>query len=293
MDKVMKKVFWCFAALTMTVVAFMGVYIIANGLPFFKHTSLWAFLTGKNWMPSGEIFGIFPMLVASLYGTIGAMVIAIIVGVSTAIVLVELLPAKLAVLLSAAVDLLAGIPSVIYGFWGLMVVVPLINDLWGGEGAGSSLLAVIFILALMVLPTVIRMTEVSLRAVPNEYKEGALALGSSRLQYIFKVQLKAASSGTLAGIILAIGRALGETMAVILVAGNTALLPQSITDPVRTLTANIAIEMGYASGVHQQALFATGMVLFVLIIAINLAMHMLNTRTERRERRESKGKNTL
>ncbi len=174
-----------------------------------------------------------------------------------------------------------------------MVVVPLINDLWGGKGAGSSLLAVIFILALMVLPTVIRMTEVSLRAVPNEYKEGALALGSSRLQYIFKVQLKAASSGTLAGIILAIGRALGETMAVILVAGNTALLPQSITDPVRTLTANIAIEMGYASGVHQQALFATGMVLFVLIIAINLAMHMLNTRTERRERRESKGKNTL
>lgn len=288
MDRVMKKVFWCFAALTMTVVAFMGVYIIANGLPFFKHTHLWAFLTGQNWIPSGEIFGIFPMLISSLYGTLGAIVIAVVVGVCTAIVLVELLPDKLAKVLSAAVDLLAGIPSVIYGFWGLMVVVPLINDLWGGKGAGSSLLAVIFILALMVLPTVIRMTEVSLRAVPNEYKEGALALGASKLQYIFKVQLRAASSGTLTGIILAIGRALGETMAVILVAGNTALLPQSITDPVRTLTANIAIEMGYASGVHQQALFATGMILFILIIGINLGMHMINNYQERRDARGSK-----
>ncbi|MEG0319962.1 MAG: phosphate ABC transporter permease subunit PstC [Niameybacter sp.] len=284
----MKKVFWCFAALTISIVAFMGVYIVVGGLPFFQHTNLWAFLTGTNWMPSGEIFGIFPMLVSSLYGTAGAMLVAIVVGICTAIVLVEVLPSHLAKVLSAAVDLLAGIPSVIYGFWGLMVVVPLINDLFGGKGAGSSLLAVIFILALMVLPTVIRMTEVSLRAVPNEYKEGALALGASKLQYIFKVQLKAAKSGTMAGIILATGRALGETMAVILVAGNTALLPTSITDPVRTLTANIAIEMGYATGVHQQALFATGMILFVLIIGINLATHCINNYSERRETRGSK-----
>ncbi|MDA3732073.1 phosphate ABC transporter permease subunit PstC [Niameybacter massiliensis] len=288
MDRIMKKVFWCFAALTISVVAFMGFYIVVNGLPFFQHTSLWKFLTGTNWMPSGEIFGIFPMLVSSLYGTAGAMLVAIIVGICTAIVLVEILPSKLAKILSAAVDLLAGIPSVIYGFWGLMVVVPMINKFFGGKGAGSSLLAVIFILALMVLPTVIRMTEVSLRAVPNEFKEGALALGASKLQYIFKVQLKAAKSGTLAGIILATGRALGETMAVILVAGNTALLPTSITDPVRTLTANIAIEMGYASGIHQQALFATGMILFILIIAINVITHIINNYSERREGRGSK-----
>lgn len=288
MDRIMKKVFWCFAALTIFMVAFMGVYIVANGLPFFQHTNLWKFLTGMNWMPSGEIFGIFPMLVTSLYGTAGAMVIAIIVGICTAVVLVEILPSNVAKVLSAAVDLLAGIPSVIYGFWGLMVVVPLINDLFGGKGAGSSLLAVIFILALMVLPTVIRMTEVSLKSVPNEFKEGALALGASKLQYIFKVQLRAAKSGTIAGIILATGRALGETMAVILVAGNTVLLPTSITDPVRTLTANIAIEMGYATGVHQQALFATGMVLFILIIGINLTTHLMTYYSNRGESRGSK-----
>lgn len=288
MDKIMKKVFWCFAALTIFMVAFIGIYIIANGLPFFQHTNLWKFLSGTHWMPSGEIFGIFPMLVTSLYGTAGAMIIAIIVGICTAVVLVEILPSNLAKVLSAAVDLLAGIPSVIYGFWGLMVVVPLINDLFGGKGAGSSLLAVIFILALMVLPTVIRMTEISLRSVPKEFKEGALALGASKLQYIFRVQLKAASSGTIAGIILATGRALGETMAVILVAGNTALLPTSLTDPVRTLTANIAIEMGYASGVHQQALFATGMILFILIIGINLLTHGITYYSNRGERSGSK-----
>lgn len=275
MDKLMRRVFLGCAAMSIIAVAFMGGYIIFNGLPFFSHTSLIAFLSGKEWLPANEVFGIFPMLVASFYGTIGAMSIAIVVGISTAIVLVELLPPKLATILSAAIDLLAGIPSVIYGFWGLMVIVPLINDLFGGKGAGSSLLAVIFILALMVVPTVIRMTEVSLRAVPNEYKEGALALGATKLQYIFKVQLRAAKSGTSAGIILGTGRALGETMAVILVAGNTPLLPGSITDPVRTLTANIAIEMGYASGIHQQALFATGMVLFVIIIGINLIMKRL------------------
>ncbi|MGL4363418.1 MAG: phosphate ABC transporter permease subunit PstC [Cellulosilyticaceae bacterium] len=275
-DKIMRIVFLLCAAATIAAVTFMGVYIIVNGLPFFKHTSISDFLLGKEWIPSGEIFGIFPMLVASAYGTIGAMIIAITVGITTAIVMVEVMPSKMTKLLSAAIDLLSGIPSVIYGFWGLMVIVPAINAVWGGVGAGSSLLAVILILAIMVLPIVIRMTEVSLRAVPKEYKEGALALGATPLQYIFKVQLKAAKSGTLAGIVLAIGRALGETMAVILVAGNTPLLPSSLTDPVRTLTANIAIEMGYASGIHQQALFATGMVLFVIIVGINIVMRILN-----------------
>lgn len=280
MDKAMRKVFWGCAAITIMAVAFMGVYIVANGLPFFAHTNLWDFLMGQKWIPSGEIFGIFPMLVSSILGTLGAITIGVVVGISTAIVLVEILPPRLAKVLSAAIDLLAGIPSVIYGFWGLMVIVPLIDKYLGGKGAGNSLLAVIIILGLMVLPTVIRMTEVSLRAVPHEYKEGALALGATKLQYIFKVQLRAAKSGIVAGIMLAIGRALGETMAVILVAGNTPLIPTSITDPVRTLTANIAIEMSYASGVHQQALFATGMVLFLIIVGINILMRKITNKIE-------------
>lgn len=190
MDNIMKKVFLGCAALVILAVTFMGAYIIIGGLPFFSHTNLWDFITGTKWMPSAEIFGIFPMLVSSIYGTVGATVIAIVIGISTAIVLVELCPPKLAKFLSAAIDLLAGIPSVIYGFWGLMVIVPIIDKFFGGKGAGSSLLAVIIILSLMILPTIIRMTEVSLKAVPHEYKEGALALGASKLQYIFKVQLR-------------------------------------------------------------------------------------------------------
>ena len=280
----MKRVFWLCAAIMILVVGFMAVYIIVGGLPFFKEVSIWNFLFGKKWNPSGKIFGIYPMLVASLCATLGATLIGVVVGVSTAIVLVEVLPQKVAKVFSAAIDLLAGIPSVIYGFFGLMVIVPMLNTLFGGIGGGSSLLAAMLILAVMLLPTVIRMTEVSLRAVPNEYKEGALGLGASKFQYIFKVQLGAAKSGIMAGIVLGIGRALGETMAVILVAGNSVIIPSSLMDPVRTLTANIAMEMGYATGIHQQALFATGMVLFVLIMAINLVLTQFIRRAERRAR---------
>lgn len=275
-DLIMKKIFLLCAATMIVAVAFIAGYVVAQGLPFFKHTSLWHFLSGSEWLPSAEVFGVFPMIIASIYGTLGAMTIAIIVGIITAIVMVELLPKKISMLLSAAVDLLAGIPSVVYGFWGLTVVVPLLNKYGGGAGAGSSLLAVICILAIMVLPIVIRMTEVSLKAVPHTYKEGALALGATHLQYIFNVQLSAARSGTLAGIVLAVGRGLGETMAVILVAGNTPIVPRHITDPVRTLTANIALEMGYAMDVHQQALFATGMILFMVIIMVQLIAHRIN-----------------
>lgn len=282
MDKLMRIVFWLCAAIMIIVIGFMGIYIVANGIPFLAHTSLIDFIFGKKWNPSGELFGIYPMLVASIYATLGATIIGVVVGVSTAIVLVEILPQKVATVFSAAIDLLAGIPSVIYGFFGLMVIVPILNDLFGGIGGGSSLLAAMIILSVMILPTIIRMTEVSLRAVPNEFKEGALGLGASKFQYIFKVQLGAAKSGIMAGIVLGIGRALGETMAVILVAGNSVRLPESIMDPVRTLTANIAMEMGYATGVHQQALFATGMVLFVFIMAINLLLTGFIKRAERR-----------
>ncbi|OON97078.1 MAG: phosphate ABC transporter permease subunit PstC [Epulopiscium sp. Nele67-Bin005] len=281
MDKLMRYVFMGCAAVTILSISIIAGYVVANGVPFFAHTDLISFLTGKEWIPSGHIYGIYPMLVASILGTLGAVTIGVVIGISTAIVLVEILPPSLSSWLSKAIDLLAGIPSVVYGFFGLMVIVPLINKTWGGPGAGSSLLAVIFILGIMILPTIIRMTEVSLRAVPKEYKEGALALGATRLQYIFKVQLRAAQSGILAGIILGTGRALGETMAVMLVAGNTALVPDSILSPVRTLTANVALEMSYAMGTHQQALFATGLVLFALIMAINLLMQYILKRAGR------------
>ncbi|MGL4343905.1 MAG: phosphate ABC transporter permease subunit PstC [Cellulosilyticaceae bacterium] len=275
MEKTMKRIFWGCAMLTIGVVAFMGGYIVLQSIPFFKEVSLWEFLSGQVWSPQDGQFGIFPMIVSSILATVGAVGIAVVIGIATAIVMVEICSPKVAKGLSVGIDLLAGIPSVIYGFWGLMVIVPMIYDVFGGKGGGNSLLAAICILAVMILPTVIRMTEVSLKAIPKEYREGALALGATPLQYIFKVQLQGAKSGIVAGIVLAIGRALGETMAVILVAGNTPLIPGSITDPVRTLTANIAIEMGYASGLHQQALFATGMVLFVMIIGINVFMRVL------------------
>ena len=278
----MKRMFQLCAAIMIIAITFMGAYIIIGGLPFFKETNIVSFLLGKKWNPSGKIFGILPMLIASIYGTLGATIIGVVIGISTAIVLVEILPSKIAKVFSAAIDLLAGIPSVIYGFWGLMVIVPIIGKFWGGKGAGSSLLAAIVILSIMILPTIIRMTEVSLRAVPHEYKEGALALGASKLQYIFKVQLGAAKSGIMAGVVLGIGRALGETMAVILVSGNATIIPKSLVDPVRTLTANIAIEMSYATGTAQQALFATGMVLFALIMLVNFALNKFITSSERR-----------
>ena len=278
----MRYVFWLCAAIMIAVITFMGAYIVIAGIPFFAHTDVVSFIFGKKWNPSGEIFGIYPMLVTSIYVTLGSTLIGVIVGISTAIVLVEILPPKITKVCSTAIDLLAGIPSIIYGFWGLLVIVPIINKFWGGKGAGISLLAAIIVLSIMILPTIIRMTEVSLRAVPNEFKEGALGLGASKFQYIFKVQLGAAKSGIMAGVVLGIGRALGEAMAVILVSGNATIIPKSLVDPARTLTANIALEMGYAAGVARQALFATGMVLFALIMLINFALTQFIRNAERR-----------
>lgn len=273
MEKVVKLMFQITAWMIITVIIFMGGYIAIKALPFFKEVGIISFLTGTQWDPKGELFGVFPMIVASLAAAIGATVIGVFIGIITAIAIVEIFPQGIAKIFSMAIDLLAGIPSVIYGFWGLLVVVPLLGKYFGGRGEGSSLLATIIILSVMILPTIIRMTEVSLRAVPKEYREGAYALGASKMQYIFKLQLKAVRSGIIAGILLGTGRALGETMAVILVAGNASIIPGHIMDPVRTLTANIAIEMGYAAGLHQQALFATGMVLFILIVGINLVFN--------------------
>jgi len=220
-----------------------------------------------KWAPSQGEFGIFPMIVGSVSVTLGAALVGVPVGICCAIFLAEFAPAPLRNVFRPAIQLLAGIPSVVYGFWGLLFVVPLIRDYLGGPGL--SILAGSIILGIMILPTVISITEVSLTTLPPHYKDGALALGLTHWQAISKVLLPAAKSGVVAAVILGIGRAIGETMAVIMVLGNAVAMPASILDPVRTLTTNIGIEMGYAAGDHRQALFATGIVLFVVIMLLN------------------------
>lgn len=260
----------CMAVLSVVVIT---AYIFIKGSPAIFKIGVWEFITGQVWQPGAGMFGILPMIIASVLGTLGAVIIGITIGLFTAIFLAEIAPDRLAKIVRPAVELLAGIPSVVYGFFGLMVIVPLIAKYFGD--AGNSLLAVIIILAVMILPTIVSISETSLRAVPATYKEGSLALGASHIQTIFKVLIPAARSGIMAAIVLGIGRAIGETMAVILVSGNTPLIPHALTDRVRTLTANIALEMGYASGLHQDALFATGVILFIFIMLLNILLNII------------------
>ena len=238
---------------------------IAEGYSFLD------FIFGTEWVPSEDKFGIFPMIVASLFATAGALVLGVPVGLFTAIFLAEIAPKPVAKILSPAIQLLAGIPSVLYGVFGLAIIVPFLqNNL--GLARGQSLLAVIIVLAIMMLPTIVAVAETAIRAVPKTYREGSLALGASQIGTIFKVVVPAAKSGIMAAIVLGLGRAIGETMAVILVAGNSLIIPTSLTDSVRPLTTNIALEMGYASGTHQGMLFATGIVLFSFILLLNFVL---------------------
>ena len=268
-----EKLFFLCACVSVLSVLIITIYIFINGSPAIFKIGLFKFLFGMEWAPSSEQFGIFPMIVASILGTVGALAIGIFVGVFTAIFLAEIAPNWLVRIFHPAIQLLAGIPSVVYGFFGLIVIVPLISKLFGG--VGNSLLAVIIILGIMILPTIINISEAALRAVPKEYKEGSLALGATHIQTIFKVILPAARSGIMTSIILGAGRAIGETMAVIMVAGNTPLLPSSLLKPVRTMTSNIVLEMGYAFGLHQEALFATGVVLFIFIMILNIILNII------------------
>lgn len=253
-------------------VFFKGINpFVAEGYSFLN------FLFGDDWVPSEDQFGIFPMIVASIYATIGALVIGVPIGLFTAIFLAEIAPKKLAKIISPAVQLLAGIPSVLYGVFGLAVIVPFLqNNL--GLVKGQSLIAVILVLAIMMLPTVVTVSETAIRAVPKTYREGSLALGVSQIGTIFKVVVPAAKSGILTAIVLGMGRAIGETMAVILVAGNSLIIPTSLTDSVRPLTTNIALEMGYAAGVHQEMLFATGIVLFSFILILNFVLAKISAK---------------
>ncbi|MGU8749408.1 phosphate ABC transporter permease subunit PstC [Clostridium perfringens] len=278
-ESLTEKIFLISASVAVISLLLIIGFVFYKGLrPFIiEGYSFWDFIFGTQWIPSANKYGILPMIVASLGATIGALLIGVPVGILTSIFIAEIAPKKIAKIMSGAVELLAGIPSVLYGVFGLAIIVPTIQDVFNLP-KGQSLLAVIIVLAIMMLPTVITVSETSIRAVPNAYKEGSLALGASKTETIFKVIVPAAKSGIMTGVVLGIGRAIGETMAVILVAGNTPVIPSSIMDSVRPLTTNIALEMGYAFGTHQEMLFATGVVLFTFILILNLVLSKLSNK---------------
>lgn len=267
-EQIMQCIFTFCACISIICVFAITIFILLSGVPAIFKIGIKNFILGQQWLPE-TYFGIFPMIVASIYSTIGALIIGIPIGILTAVFLSDIANKKLKAFIHPAIQLLAGIPSVVYGFFGVVFIVPIIDKFFGGKGGGSSLLGACIILGIMILPTIISTAETALNAVPQSYKNGALALGATEMQSIFKVKLVAAKSGVLSGIILGLGRAVGEAMAVSLVAGNAPIIPKSLTDPVRTLTSNIALEMGYASGLHQEALFATGVILFIFIMALN------------------------
>ncbi len=266
-EKLSERVFLLIALSTLSVLALITMFIFIKGIPIIAKVGIINFVFGMKWAPSQGAYGIFPMIVGSVSVTLGAAILGVPIAICCSIFLAEFAPAKLRNIFRPAIQLLAAIPSVVYGFWGVLFVVPMIRNYLGGPGL--SILAGSIILGIMILPTIISITEVSLLALPRHYKDGALALGLTHWQTIHSLLLPAAKSGIVAAIILGLGRAIGETMAVIMVLGNAVALPESVLDPVRTLTTNIGIEMGYASGEHQQALFATGIVLFIIIMILN------------------------
>lgn len=276
-ETVMQIVFMLAACISILAVLLICVFLFANGIPALKEIGLWNFLSGKLWRPSTDVYGILPMILGSLYVTAGALIIGVPTGILMAIFLAKFCSKKLHAILKPAVDLLAGIPSVVYGFFGLMVIVPAIRNSFGGSGTG--LLAASLVLGIMILPTIISVSEAAIRAVPDNYYEGSLALGASHERSVFRAVVPAASSGIVSAVILGMGRAIGETMAVIMVAGNQAVVPSSIIKGLRTLTANIVLEMGYAADLHREALIATAVVLFVFILIINLLFSLMKRRS--------------
>ena len=278
-EKIAKNVFMISALIAVISLLLIIGFVFYKGLtPFIsKGYSFIDFLTGTSWVPSADQYGILPMIVASILSTLGALLIGAPIGILTAAFIAEVAPKKIANLISSGVDLLAGIPSVLYGLFGLAVIVPNIQGVFNLP-KGQSLFAVIIVLSIMMLPTIIAVSKTAIKAVPDAYREGSLALGASKIETIFKVVLPAAKSGILAAVVLGTGRALGETMAVILVAGNSPVLPNSLMDSVRPLTTNIALEMGYAFGTHQEMLFATGVVLFIFILVLNLVLSKLSNK---------------
>lgn len=273
-ERLFHGLFLTSAVIGIVSLAVIAYFIIRESIPAFQEAGVVGIVLGQDWLPPA-LYGVATMIVASVVSTFGAVIVGVPIGVLTAIFIAEIAPKRVADVIRPAVELLAGIPSVVYGFFGLVIIVPLIQNIFQVP-AGNTILAGIIVLGVMILPTVITVSETSIRAVPKTYKEGSLALGASNIYTIFKLLVPAARSGIMTGVILGIGRALGETMAIIMVMGNAPAMPQGILDSARTLTANIAIEMSYASGVHANALYATGVVLLVFIMMLNAALLYLN-----------------
>ena len=277
-EKVMKLLFFLTALVSIAAVILICIFLFASGIPAIKEIGVFKFLLGTSWKPANNLYGILPMIVGSLYVTAGALVIGVPIGILTAVFMARFAPKSIYAPLKAAVNLMAGIPSVVYGFFGLVVLVPFIRETFGGRG--MSVLTASVLLGLMILPTVISVSETSIRAVPESYYEGGLALGASHERSVFFTVLPAAKSGIFAGVVLGIGRAVGETMAVMMVAGNQAVIPDSMLSGVRTLTTNIVLEMGYSTDLHREALIGTAVVLFVFILIINLSLSLFKRRVK-------------
>lgn len=280
-EKGMRLVFLLAACASIIAVALICIFIFGNGVPAIHEIGFVRFLTGVNWEPSRDVYEILPMIIGSIYVTAGAIIIGVPVGILCATFMARFCNDRLHRLLKPAIDLLAGIPSIVYGFFGLTVIVPLIQQMFGTNGKG--ILTASLMLGMMILPTIIAVSESSIRAVPESYYEGSLALGATHERSVFCAVLPAAKSGIVAAVILGIGRAIGETLAVSMVIGNQALVPNSILAGARTMTTNIVLEMGYATGLHRRALIATAVVLFTFILIINLLFAIAKERSEKND----------
>lgn len=279
----MHGVFFVCALVSILAVVLICVFLFANGVPAMQKIGLDNFLLGTTWKPGNDLYGILPMILGSVYITAGAIVVGVPIGLLTAIFMAFYCPKRIYGFLKPCTELLAGIPSIVYGFFGMVIIVPLIRDIaafFGRDISGSSILAASILLGIMILPTIIGVSEAALRAVPGNYYEGSVAMGATHERAVFSVVLPAAKSGVLASIVLGIGRAIGETMAVIMVAGNQPRVTGDMLKGIRTMTANIVTEMGYAADLHREALIATGVVLFVFILIINLSFSVLKRRKD-------------
>ena len=273
---IMQVVFLLTACMSILAVILICVFMFANGIPAIAEIGPFKFLLGQKWKPNNQMFGILPMIVGSIYVTAGAIIVGVPIGFFAAVYLAKFCSPRVYRFVKPAVELMAGIPSIVYGFFGLVVIVPIMQNTFGGNG--KSVLTASLLLGIMILPTIITVAESNIRAVPESYYEGSLALGATPERSVFSAVLPGAKSGILAGIVLGIGRAIGETMAVIMVAGNQPVIPGSLLSGVRTLTANIVMEMGYAADLHREALIATAVVLFVLSLLLNTCCSALQRR---------------
>lgn len=272
-ESLMRVVFLFCACTSILAVVLICIFLFAGGLPAMQEIGIGNFLLGLRWKPTNGLYGIFPMIVGSLYVTAGAILIGVPTGVLCAVFLARFCPARLYRILKPVTELLAGIPSVVYGFFGLVIIVPMMQRIFGG--GGKSVLTASLLLGIMILPTIITVSKTSLDAVPQSYYEGSLALGATHERSVFCAVQPAAKSGVMSAVILGVGRAIGETMAVVMVAGNQTWMPKGLFQGLRTMTSNIVIEMGYAADLHREALIATGVVLFVFILLINLCFSLV------------------